>query len=51
MSISPEQIRQVAHLAKLELQLGQTESYARQLSNILQMVDELSRVDTLHCDA
>jgi len=46
MSLSPEQIRQVAQLARLQLAPEQTEHYARQLSNILEMVDALSRVDT-----
>jgi aspartyl-tRNA(Asn)/glutamyl-tRNA(Gln) amidotransferase subunit C len=46
MSLSPEQIRQVAQLARLQLAPEQTEHYARQLSNILAMVDRLSRADT-----
>lgn len=46
MSLSPEQIRQVAQLARLQLNPEQVEPYARQLSNILQMVDRLSSVDT-----
>ncbi|WP_293395492.1 Asp-tRNA(Asn)/Glu-tRNA(Gln) amidotransferase subunit GatC [Nevskia sp.] len=46
MSLSPEQIRQVAQLARLELNPEQVEPYARQLSNILEMVDRLSSVDT-----
>jgi len=46
MSLSPEQILQVAQLARLQLAPEQTGHYARQLSNILEMVDALSRVDT-----
>ncbi len=46
MSLSPEQIRQVAQLARLQLAPEQTEHYAVQISNILAMVDELSRADT-----
>ena len=46
MSLTPEQIKQVAHLARLELKVGQTEHYARQLSNILEMVDKLSSAQT-----
>ncbi|WP_295681385.1 Asp-tRNA(Asn)/Glu-tRNA(Gln) amidotransferase subunit GatC [uncultured Nevskia sp.] len=46
MSLSPEQIRQVAQLARLQLNPEQVEPYARQLSNILEMVDRLSSVDT-----
>ena len=46
MSLTPDQIKQVAHLARLELKTGQTEHYARQLSNILEMVDRLSSAKT-----
>lgn len=46
MSLSPEQVRQVAHLARLELDPGRVEPYARQLSNILEMVDQLAAADT-----
>ena len=45
MSLSPEQVRQVAHLARLDMKPEQVEHYARQLSNIMQMVDQLSKVD------
>jgi aspartyl-tRNA(Asn)/glutamyl-tRNA(Gln) amidotransferase subunit C len=46
MSLSPEQVRQVAHLARLKLNPEQVEPYARQLSNILEMVDRLTGTDT-----
>ena len=46
MSLTPEQVRQVAHLARLELKAGQGEHYARQLSNILDMVGQLSAAKT-----
>lgn len=46
MSLTPEQVRQVAHLARLELKPGQTEAYASQLSNILEMVDRLVAAKT-----
>jgi aspartyl-tRNA(Asn)/glutamyl-tRNA(Gln) amidotransferase subunit C len=46
MSLTPDQIKQVAHLARLELKAGQTEHYARQLSNILEMVGKLSSAQT-----
>ena len=48
MSLSPEQIRQVAQLARLQMNPEQVEPYARQLSNILEMVDRLSSADTAH---
>ncbi|MGH8442272.1 MAG: Asp-tRNA(Asn)/Glu-tRNA(Gln) amidotransferase subunit GatC [Nevskiaceae bacterium] len=46
MSLTADQIRQVAHLARLELKVDQEEKYARELSNILAMVDQLARADT-----
>jgi aspartyl-tRNA(Asn)/glutamyl-tRNA(Gln) amidotransferase subunit C len=46
MSLTPDQVKQVAHLARLELKPGQTEQYARQLSNILDMVGQLSAAKT-----
>jgi aspartyl-tRNA(Asn)/glutamyl-tRNA(Gln) amidotransferase subunit C len=46
MSLTPDQVRQVAHLARLELKNEQVEHYATQLSNILGMVDRLTAVNT-----
>lgn len=46
MSLTPDQVKQVAHLARLELEAGQTEHYARQLSNILEMVGRLAGAKT-----
>lgn len=46
MSLSPEQIKQVALLARLSLPADKVEPYARQLSNILDMVGQLSNAAT-----
>jgi aspartyl-tRNA(Asn)/glutamyl-tRNA(Gln) amidotransferase subunit C len=46
MSLTADQVRQVAHLARLEIRPEQVEHYAAQLSRILDMVGELSKVDT-----
>jgi aspartyl-tRNA(Asn)/glutamyl-tRNA(Gln) amidotransferase subunit C len=46
MSLTADQIRQVAHLARLELEPELVEKYARELSNILDMVGQLARSDT-----
>ena len=46
MSLSNEQVRQVAQLARLAMQPEQAEQYARQLSSILDMVDQLAQVQT-----
>lgn len=46
MSLTADQVRQVAHLARLEVKDAQVEKYARELSNILDMVGQLSACDT-----
>ncbi|MGH8505355.1 MAG: Asp-tRNA(Asn)/Glu-tRNA(Gln) amidotransferase subunit GatC [Stenotrophobium sp.] len=46
MSLTAEQIRQVAQLARLQLKPEQVEPYARQLSDILDLVGQLSAADT-----
>lgn len=46
MSLTDDQITQVAHLARLELKPEQVGKYARELSNILEMVGRLSRAET-----
>ena len=46
MSLTPEQVKQVAHLARLELKPEQLEPISRQLTNILEMVGALSKADT-----
>lgn len=46
MSLTTDQIKQVAHLARLELKPEQTGAYAQQLSNILALVSQLSEVNT-----
>lgn len=46
MSLSEDQIRQVAHLARLELKPEQAGKYARELSNIFELVGQLAKADT-----
>lgn len=46
MSLSPEQIKQVARLARLELKAEKVGPYAQQLSNIMAMIDQLSAART-----
>jgi len=46
MNLDPKQVRQVAHLARLALNPEHTEHYARQLTNILEMVGRLGGADT-----
>jgi aspartyl-tRNA(Asn)/glutamyl-tRNA(Gln) amidotransferase subunit C len=46
MALTPEQVRWVAHLARLELDDAALDKMARQLSDILAYVDQLRQVDT-----
>ncbi|HZT83421.1 MAG TPA: Asp-tRNA(Asn)/Glu-tRNA(Gln) amidotransferase subunit GatC [Gemmataceae bacterium] len=46
MSLTPEQVRWVAHLARLELDDAEVQEMARQLSRVVEYVDQLGRVNT-----
>lgn len=46
MAISEAEVKKVAHLARLAVPEEQLALYAQQLSNILNLVDQLSSVDT-----
>jgi aspartyl-tRNA(Asn)/glutamyl-tRNA(Gln) amidotransferase subunit C len=46
MSLNSEQIKQIAHLARLQLKPEQVDPYARQLSSIFEMVGQLDRART-----
>ena len=46
MSLTAEQVDWVAHLARLELSAGERETMARQLTAVLDYVQQLQRVNT-----
>jgi aspartyl-tRNA(Asn)/glutamyl-tRNA(Gln) amidotransferase subunit C len=46
MTLSRDQVRHVALLARLGLKEGEEEFYAEQLSRILEHIDRLTEVDT-----
>jgi aspartyl-tRNA(Asn)/glutamyl-tRNA(Gln) amidotransferase subunit C len=46
MALSPDDVRWVAHLARLELSEAELEMMARQLSSILDYVNQLQQVNT-----
>lgn len=46
MTLSREQVRHVATLARLGLEAGEEDFYARQLSGILAHIDRLQELDT-----
>lgn len=45
-SIDPEQVRKIAHLARLATADAELDGYARELSSILDLVDQMNAVDT-----
>jgi len=46
MPISKEQVKRIAHLARLALAPDQLDAYTRELSVILDYIDQLKAVDT-----
>lgn len=46
MSLDSKEVTKVAELARLRLEAEQVDSYARELSGILDMVDKLEAADT-----
>ena len=46
MAIDREQVRKVAHLARLELTTSEEEQFTSQLSSILEYFEQLSELDT-----
>ncbi|MDD3764837.1 MAG: Asp-tRNA(Asn)/Glu-tRNA(Gln) amidotransferase subunit GatC [Nevskiales bacterium] len=46
MSLTIEQLKQVAHLARLEMTPDQADHYTQQLSSILDLVDQLQQAKT-----
>ncbi len=46
MSLTPEEVRRIAHLARLAVSDDEVAAYAGELSQILEMVDRMNAVDT-----
>lgn len=46
MSLSSDEVRKIAHLARLAVTDEQVEGYAGELSSILDFVDQMNAVDT-----
>ena len=46
MTIDLEQVRKVAHLARLDLEPGEEEQFTTQLNGILEYVEQLNELDT-----
>ena len=46
MSLSPEEVNRIAWLARLAIDADKTDAYARDLSGILDFIEQMSAVDT-----
>jgi len=46
MSLSPDEVRHIAHLARLRIEDGDIDQYSRNLSRIVDFVDQLGQADT-----
>jgi aspartyl-tRNA(Asn)/glutamyl-tRNA(Gln) amidotransferase subunit C len=46
MSLDKEQVKKIAHLARLKLDAADVEGYATNLSKILDLVEQMNAVDT-----
>lgn len=46
MSLSPAEVEKIAHLARLAISEADTSVYARNLSSILELVEQMNAVDT-----
>ena len=46
MSISNDEVRKVAHLARIEVPVAQLAAYAAELNAILALVEQMNSVDT-----
>ena len=46
MSITPEEVLKIANLARLEIQSDEVEQYAKDLSNIIDLVEQMNAVNT-----
>jgi len=46
MSLTDDEVRKIAHLARLKINPEQIAEYASNLSNILDLVDQMNAVDT-----
>jgi len=47
MSLEKEDVEKIAHLARIALEEETIPKYARELSNILELVEQMNQVDTI----
>src|SRR5438105_2338992 len=51
MSLTPSDVKKIAHLARLNFSDADTSLYTTQLSNILDFIEQMNQADTSHIDA
>jgi aspartyl-tRNA(Asn)/glutamyl-tRNA(Gln) amidotransferase subunit C len=51
MSLTPEDVRKIAHLARLNLTENDIDVYAPQLSKILDFIEQMNQTDTSQVEA
>ena len=50
MSLQPEDVRGIAHLARLDVDAADVPRYAAELSAILELVERMNAADTAHVE-
>ena len=50
MSLTAEDIKKIAHLARLNMSADDITRYTKQLSTIMEFVDQMNQIDTSHID-
>lgn len=50
MSLTPEDVKKIAHLARLNLSENDIATYTSQLSNILQFIEQMNQTDTANIE-
>jgi len=48
MSLTPEEVLKIANLARLQIKSDEVEQYAKDLSSIIDLVEQMNAVDTKH---
>lgn len=46
MSLKPEEVKAIAHLARIQINADDVDQYATDLSNILKLAEQMNQVDT-----
>jgi len=50
MSLAPDVVKKIAHLARLNISDNETETYVAQLSSILNFIEQMNQTNTDHVE-